>query len=75
MTASICAATGWTWDHVEETVTTTRLKALQRTWKKTLPASAGITRICMWLGVFEPEQEGSDLAELAAMAGPGGSIR
>lgn len=59
-------ATGWTWEHVEDTVTIPRLSAMNRYWAKHPPLHH---LVAGYLGYEAPEK--GDLADLINMADGG----
>lgn len=53
--AHVCHLTGWTWDYVEDTLTTPRLNALYEEWRLHPPLPL---MIAAYLGI-KPEVQGT----------------
>lgn len=67
----ICLYMGWMPEYVEENVTTTMHKALIRTWERTLPPAAALSRLAVWAGAWKPTERG-EIADLAQGVTDGG---
>ena len=65
MVARVAANTGWSWDHIEATLTTARLTALTRHWQANPPLPEVVAALAR-----QPQDSGN-LDDLARMIGGG----
>lgn len=52
--AQLIAATGWTWDHIDQRVTLPQANALAAHWIATPPPGLELRRIARYLGLPDP---------------------
>ncbi len=65
----VCICTGWMPEYVEDNLTTTLQKALDRKWEKCLPLAVAASMLCQYVGVWKPRSAYNDHSELAGMGG------
>ena len=62
--ATVINNTGWTFDYVEDNLTSSRHKSLIKQWEKCLPVTVAASFMCQYFGVWKPVDR-RDIAELA----------
>jgi hypothetical protein len=80
--AGIIAATGWTWEYIDENMTLARLAALNEHWDRFPPTHKALARLCSAFLKEEPkhvaksDNKKGTLSDLMAMFGKsGGTIK